>query len=125
MLREMYWEENLSTNQIGGELDISGVAVLKKMRKYGIETRSPGEGKRLRHQHDVQTYWAHGRLWIKIGEYGDDFAFPVARATLMADHSLEEMAGMDTHHKNGHPADDRPANLELVDHAEHAVLSNS
>ena len=124
-LRRLYWDENMSIPQIADELDTAYRVVYGKMDRYGIETRSPGEGKRLRHQHDVQMYWAHGRLWIKIGEYGEDFAFPVARATAMADHSLEELDGMDVHHKNDHPADDRPSNLELLDHAEHSALTNS
>lgn len=124
-LERLYWDEGLSTNQIGDRIGMTNAGVLGKMEKYGIETRSPGEGKRLRHQHEVQTYWAHGRMWIKIGEYGDDFAFPVAKATALADYSLEEMKGMDVHHMNDHPADDRPSNLELLDHAEHSSLTNS
>lgn len=48
-IREKYWEDGLSTPEIGDICDVSGDKVCRLMNEYGIEKRSLSERMEVRH----------------------------------------------------------------------------
>lgn len=120
-IERLYHEEKMSVSEVADAVDYTTEALRRKMKSSGIERRTRGEGQRLKHQSSLTTYWGNnGRFYIRFSEYNDIYTFQLSRMSKLRDHSIEEMNGMVVHHKNGHPADDRLDNLELVSRSEHA-----
>lgn len=50
----------------------------------------------------------------------------VSRLLAVAEHGFDAVGpGVDIHHKNGIPWDNRPANIEVIDKGEHAALHST
>jgi len=119
-LRRLYWEEGKSSREIAAKFDVSKPTILKALRDFGIQIRKPNDGKmpplftdswgytRWKHEHD-----------------GDRYGVYVHRLLAVAEHGFDAVAGNDIHHKNGVSWDNRPANLEPIDHADHASKHHS
>lgn len=80
----------------------------ERWRSYEFRAHTPGSGKE-----DVYLY--HHRLLALLN-------FPLS---MPISECLQEMSGSDVHHENGIKWDNRPDNLTLLDHGEHARLTNS
>jgi len=124
ILRDMYHGQRMSTPEIGDELGCTAECVQKWMRKHGIETRSLSEAHTLAridrplalytdergyefvlHRFRGKTEWVRLHRIIAVSEWG-----------------LETVSDMDVHHRNGVPWDNRPDNLEVMDHGDHSRL---
>ena len=120
MLRKMYHEDKMSVSEIAERWDDANrEKVAWQFRKYGIETRTRGEGKRLESVADVSLSIIRGRMRLEFREFGDHIQIPLSRAIALSEWSLDELDGKHVHHKNGHPLDDRIENYEVLTNSEH------
>jgi len=117
----MYYDKEMSWSEIGEELGKSKSSVQYMFKKYDIEPRTIGEAKRLENKSKVDLSVIRGRMKISFSQFGEQVQFPVAKLVALLDNELGEVFSKNVHHKNNHPIDDRPENLEVVDKGEHVI----
>lgn len=126
-LQRLYHEERMTQPEIADKFDINKSLVCYWMKKHGIEARANSDAQRKRMStKPVPTKIHQGyRQWIdSYGEkkgWSRDRVF-VHRLVAVAHYGFDAVCGMDVHHKNGYSFDNRPENLEPIDHGEHASL---
>lgn len=119
-LRRLYWEEGKSLTEVADELGCSKEPVARAMRELEVERRTP-PSKRAPTLYTT----ANGYVEWKHEHDGDRYGVYVHRLLAVAEHGFDAVAGNDIHHKNGVSWDNRPANLEPIDHADHASKHHS
>ena len=109
------------------DMDVSPSArtIIKKFgswnaakEKAGLETIEHGQTKSGTLGHFQIDYEGYHRFKTQIGE--SRYTVGIHRLVAVAEFGLENTAGNVVHHKNNIPWDNRPENLELMGHAEHA-----
>jgi len=124
-LRRHYVEERKSMREIGDELGCSARTVCKWLDRRDIETRDSFQYQAVyRPEVPFRTYSEGYERWIHTYR-GDRETVRVHRLVAVAEHGFEAVAEMDVHHENSIPWDNRPENLDVVDHAEHARIHTS
>lgn len=63
------------------------------------------------------------RKYEMVEDDGDEF--PLHRLIAVAEYGFDAVAGNDIHHKSGVGWDNRPANIEPIDPAEHVALHST
>ena len=121
ILQEMYWDKGLSLSQIGERLGCSHNTVHRWMKKNGIETRTPTHERPPCFYTDERGYesWKH-----EIGDRESQHKVRIHRLLAVAEHGFDAVTGMDIHHKNKIPWDNRSENIQPIDHYDHASLHN-
>lgn len=123
-LREKYVGQEMSIEEIAQELGCSLAVISRKLEEHGIGARSTG----YVHRKPYMPYQMgpYGRMvWRSTRGTGDGkeaYGFEVHRLLAIAEHGTEAVAGMDVHHQNHIPWDNRPENLELLSKEEHGKL---
>ena len=120
VLRKLYHEEGLSQAQIGDKFDVSKNTISKWMSKSGVDADKHPQKKTYAPIHMMSDGYMH---WKSYHRGSQETAF-VHRLVAVAEHGVDAVAGMDVHHKNGVPWDNRPENLEVLSHAEHTRKHN-
>lgn len=117
VLRELYWDRGLSAAKVADELDCSENAVLTWMKKNEIERRTQLNERPPRFHTDPYGYerWRHAYE-------GDRNAVRVHRLLAVSEYGLDAVQGRDVHHLNHIPWDNRPENIEIVDHTDHGEM---
>lgn len=105
--------------QIANLLEWDRERVRYRLRSLGVEFRTRGEGKRLRHRSEVWVGEVRGRLMLGFREYGELRQFPLAWMVALIDHPPSAVFSLDVHHDNGCKLDDRPTNLRVLSHGDH------
>lgn len=125
-LREKYKNEGLTTYDIGDELGCSPSYVGAKLREAGIERHSRGYGKKTDHPtFDFSHSYVRVTSHSPDGEGGQiTESIRLHRLLAVSEYGFDEVCGMDVHHKNGIPWDNRPENIELIEHGEHSRAHN-
>lgn len=116
LLRELYLDDRMSMNQIRKRWDCSINTVSTWLDKYGIEKRSRSQSK-MDDLYDISFY--HHTRGYEILRPPDGFVL-VHRLLAVAEYGFDAVCGMDVHHKNEIPWDNRPDNIELVAPDKHA-----
>lgn len=121
-LEKQYWEEGLTIDEIAREATVATEKIIDAMDEFEIERRSPAENLPDRYPSPRTNRSGHRRY--KHRHEGDEFKIMVHRlhATLLVDH-IDELEGMEVHHKNGCPFDNRLENYQLITPKEHRKLS--
>lgn len=124
LLRELYDEKKLSTNKIGDRLDCSPTTVRKYLKEFGIELRSQAESLSYHHGNHpnevpINIHGVGYPRWNHTYRSGDKHGVFVHRLLAVAEFGFEAVAENEVHHKNGIHWDNRPDNLELMDHDTH------
>lgn len=113
-LARLYRDEHLSTYQIAKQFDVTPRTILDWLERHGIDRRKPcherppclvstKEGyERWEHEHD-----------------GDQWHVSVHRLLAVAEYGFDAVCDNDVHHRNHVPWDNRPSNVEPLDHGEH------
>jgi len=114
LLRQKYWDESKSSIQIADELGCSKKTVLNWMKRYGIDRRKENKDKLL-------SPYTIKRGYEVVNSTLDDEMRPVHlhRLLAVAKYGFEAVKGMDVHHKNGVPWDNRMENIELLSRSQH------
>ncbi|UPV73729.1 HNH endonuclease [Halorussus limi] len=116
-LREAYCEKGLSQREIAARCGCSRGAIRHHMDKFDISPRSTRSPSDRPANFDTKEN-GYERWRCQAGETDDYVYVHRLLATLKVD-DLSELEGMHVHHKDGHPFDNRPDNIEVVSPAEH------
>jgi len=122
VLNELYVHRGWSMANVGELFDKSEGTIGYWIKKYGIETRD-------RIKASADTRWKGDRIYIEQGGYtswkhGEGQYMRLHRLLAVAKYGFEEVKGMDVHHKNEIPWDNRMDNIELMTRSEHSKHHN-
>lgn len=124
-LRELYVDEKLSTIQIAEKIDCAASTIRKYLKKNGVEIRSQAESMRLRHGYSrYEVPYIIGPFGAEVWKHShksEATTVFVHRLVAVAKYGFDAVADNAVHHKNGLRWDNRPENLELMDHGDHTV----
>jgi hypothetical protein len=122
VLRNLYWDKELSLNEIGNIFDVEGETIRKWMDKNGVETRDRVEATKKANTKPYAPLKMHdhGQLRWFFCHNGDKTYVKVSRLLAVAEYGFEEVADKVVHHKNGIPWLDYPENIQLMTQSEHA-----
>jgi IS30 family transposase len=123
-LRELYHEKEYSQYEIAEELGCGQNTVKKAMQRHGIETRGRSEAIKKAKQKKYPKVETRTDGYERIrDEYeGEQSQVRLHRLLYVAHHGLESVEGMEIHHKNHIPWDNRIENLEALTPSEHSRL---
>lgn len=116
LLREMYWEDDMSLQEIANEIDSYRGSVGKAMERHGIDNRKSTTEK-FPHFSQADSY-GH-EVWRHTVD-GTQHGVRVHRLACVAEYGIEEVKGMDVHHVNCVPWDNRPENYKLMTRSQHS-----
>lgn len=119
-LERMYYGEGMTQEEISNELDVPVTTLSYWFDKFDIDTSRP-RAKPARHTFDATTGYEKWRTSINY----ERTTVMVHHLVLIAegeDPRIVFSDGMDTHHKNGFSADNRPENLELKNRENHGRM---
>ena len=115
-LREQYWENEKSLNEIADEIGCATNSVRSWMEKHDIPRRSISDAKKLKTKdHAFYFMKPHGYYYWRDHE---DMVL-VHRLLAIAEYGYDEVIDKDVHHVNGLKWDNRPSNIELLSREEH------
>lgn len=117
-LRYLYHEQEMSLNDIATEFGMTIGGINYWMEKHGIAKRSPPGRTGVRFFTNRRGY----ELWrTEIWEDGERYSpgVFVHKLVLVAEHGVDALRGMQVHHRNHIPWDNRPDNLELLTPEQH------
>lgn len=130
LLRKLYVDEKLTTNDISILFDCSNNTVCHWLEETGIGTRNQSDSMKYalgHHPREVPlSMHSKGYMrWNYSDQEGNKASVFVHRLLAVAEYGFEAVVGNDVHHKNGIQWDNRPSNIELLDHAEHSSVTNT
>ena len=126
VLRELYVERGLSQAKVAEKLNSGETSIGRWLDRLGIEKRTRSEAHTnaaRRTPAAFRTKESGHERWEHYYE-GETTHFPVHRLLAIAEFGADAVSGMDTHHKNGVPWDNRPENIELLTRGEHVSHHN-
>lgn len=116
-LKTLYVDERMSQPEIAERLGCDQTTIGRALRCTDARIRDAGD------YHEPSIYFSEtGYLTCRRRVNGERYAFRIHRLVAVAEYGYDAVVGNDVHHKNGHPADNRPENLELIERSEHAEL---
>lgn len=121
-LRRLYWVEGLSLADIGERFDRDQHTILYWMEKHGIERRDSGEATTQATRVEYATRFIGGNGYERWSDWISGEKVAVHQLLAIADGAdPHEVFDEDTvtHHKSGHPLDNRRGNIEVMDRSEH------
>jgi hypothetical protein len=111
-LREKYNEERMNLVEMAEEANTNPASIGRYMRKHGIQTRGA--------ESRPATYIGCGSKGYEIWQCAVNRDYvKVHRLLAVAEYGFESVAGLDVHHKNNIPFDNRADNIEVMTHEEH------
>jgi len=117
-LQEKYHEEGMTQQEIADLVGVGKSTISTYMDRHDIKTRSP-YNVGVSHYIDQNGYER-----FESGYEGEQDHVMAHRLLAVAEHGFDSVCGMDVHHKNNIPWDNRPENIQLLTHAEHTALHN-
>lgn len=118
LLENLYHRKGMSAYEIAAMFDVSSRTIYNWMERHGIDRRKS--------KHDRPPTFVHSNpngyeLWHHQTR-GEQYNVRLHRLLAVAEHGFDAVAGNDVHHRNGIPWDNRPENIEVLGHGEHARL---
>jgi hypothetical protein len=120
-LRQLYWGEGLSLGDIADRGRCCKKTVHNRFEEYNIETRTSTVDKPAPFKHTAtETAGGAYEIWRTYVD-GTHHCVRVHRLVAVAEHGFDVVADSVVHHKNSIPWDNRPSNLDVMTHEEHAA----
>lgn len=113
-LRELYVHKEMTIREISNIFDCTEYTIGYWMEEYGIDRRK---------KTDMPGYSQNSYGYIQICHRNQRCYEHRLLATLLVD-DLDDLSGMEVHHKNEVPWDNRLNNLEVVDMEKHREKHN-
>lgn len=120
-LRTLYWDEGLSTNDLANKYGVSGRTARRWLERNDIPKKDRIEASIEK----LRVEYAHLRM-LPDGHYiwttthnCEHERVRVPRLLAIAEYGFDAVCDKVVHHKNEIPWDDRPDNIELMEHDEH------
>lgn len=125
LLRRLYVDEKRSTMEIAEMLDCAPNTVRKYLKKEGVEIRELSDALKLAHgysEYEVpfQTHVTGAEVWRHSYNNESNMVY-VHRLLAVAKFGFDAVADNVVHHESEIRWDNRPGNLELMDHGDHTV----
>jgi len=124
-LRRLYWDEELSTAQIGELAGVHHTTILRQMQDNNIPRRDRSDAVSNSVSNEYANYLVNEHTgyvrWSSASGEAED-TLPVHRLLAVCEYGFEEVCGKHVHHKNGIPWDNRPDNIEIMEPATHHKL---
>lgn len=110
-IRHMYEEKKMSKDDIGDYYGVSHQTILRRMKEYGIETRSLSESNRIYQiNEDFFKLWTPESSWLYGWALGDGcFTNPLCLAFLLARKDREVLEKFKATLGSEHPIEDKAA----------------
>ena len=129
LLRELYVEKQMGQVEISERWDCSMSTVGNWLEEHGIEKRSRSEAVQLGYGNDrytvpFQTHVTGAEVWRHSYKNESDMVY-VHRLLAVAKFGFDAVADNVVHHESEVRWDNRPGNLELMDHGEHSTLHHT
>lgn len=109
-LREKYWGEGLSQEEIADIVGCSRSAVGGWMKENGVMTFKPP-------YHRLSDSNGYERIDTQIDD--DAYCVKIHRLQAVAEYGFDEVKDMHVHHKNGFKIDNRLCNIEIKTPSDH------
>jgi predicted ArsR family transcriptional regulator len=124
LLRELYHQQNMSSSEIAERFNLTAAGVRKVMRRLGIEVRDGSDASTVAGLQRPPTFKTNleGYEYFRSKVNGESQFVYHHRLLAAAEFGVAAVDGMEVHHENGVPWDNRPGNIELVTAEEHARL---
>lgn len=121
-LDELYREDHLSMADIADRFGCSPSTVFERCKEYGIEIRSISEWGMYLAARAPAPFGVNGDGYERWRVYLDGQRHQIFAHRLLAvsEFGFDAVCGMDVHHENEVPWDNRPSNLRLMEHGEHS-----
>lgn len=120
-LRRLYWDEGYSTVEISDMAGVYPSTINNQMEKNGIERRDKVEASIEKRRREYANYrvspGGYPKWEAKYNGKGE--RVPVHRLLAVSEYGFESVCGNSVHHINNISWDNRPENIEVMDHAEH------
>lgn len=113
VLERLYWDKDLTLEEMAEKLDTSAGTISKWMSKLDIETNDKGRGRNKTNYCNFYT----NKNGYEVCHGGNDETVSIHRLVAVAEN--RQIENKDIHHKNEIPWDNRPSNLEPCTHEEH------
>lgn len=127
LLRNLHHEKEMSTAEIADEFDVTRQTISYWLKKFDIELIDYTSYQIPKFSLSCDN--SNGYIGYPVWRGCDGRIVLVHRLVLVAEgldpHDVYANKNMNTHHRNGHKADNRPSNLELVDRKEHGKRHTS
>jgi len=121
-LRRLYWDDKFSLYEMADRLDCAMTTVLYWMDKFNIERRDRIETVKKQRA----WYLTDRNGYVIIGDKSESVRLHQLLLIAAGESPHDVLQdGMDTHHKNNIPWDNRPSNLELLEHSEHQKITSN
>lgn len=117
LLRELYWNQELSMTEIADELGCTQPTVPKWMQRLDIPCRNPREAAPNRRRHPA-VFTDRGNVICASNYRGTTDSVGIHRLVMVIERGFDAVRDKHVHHKNGVRFD--PENHELLSRAEHA-----
>lgn len=109
-----------SQRKVAEEFETTRDIIRYWMNKFDIERDSPGKYGNYRHLKPYEkSIWENGYAEFRVKDKERRDTVRIHRLLAIAEFGVEAVKGMDIHHKNHCPFDNRRENLEVVSRAEH------
>ena len=120
-IKQLYINEELPTTKIAEKLDknVSAKTIRNRLKQTDIDLRSQKEAVKKANTKPYVPYSMNGNGYMIWNESITGNQVKVHRLVAVAEYGFDAVKDKEVHHKNGIKWDNRPENLELLNHKQH------
>jgi len=124
-VERLHWDEQESIRSIAETMGVSDNTIRYRMKNANVPIRSHSSAVELSNRRVGCRFSTNTRGYEEAQAYvgGEAKKVYIHRLVAVAEYGVEAVKGMDVHHKNNVPWDNRPSNLDVLTHREHGKVS--